>query len=138
MLGAMVLGIFTAGPIGVFAAPILALFGWFYLFPIAVFVSAGMAIAAHPVFQNRAGAGLFVLAGAMVGALFMAVFGVKEIGNVVRYTIAYAVGGGLSGGTVAGLIVWLRRMPERDRPTPPGQEGNRLRTVAGLPTGSRR
>jgi hypothetical protein len=39
----------------------------------------------------------------------MAIFGVKEVGDIVRFTIAYAAGGGISGGVVASLILWLRR-----------------------------
>ena len=119
VLGATVLGVFTLGPIGVFAGPVLAIFGWFYLVPIALFVSLASTIVERPFFHRGAGACLFVLSGSLAGGLFMAFFGVKEEGSLVRDTIAYAVGGGASGAIVASLIVWLRRLPEQDRPDPP-------------------
>jgi hypothetical protein len=106
-LGATVLGIFTVGWIGVFAGPVLAIFGWFYLVPVAVLVAIAMAIAEG--FRGGFGSCLFVLAGGMTDGIFMAVYGVREVGSV-RYTIAYAIGGGLSGATVAILIVWRRRL----------------------------
>jgi hypothetical protein len=121
LLGATILGIFTLGPIGLFSGPLLAIFGWFYLVPIAVLVSIASAIVERPFFQRGAGACLFVLSGALVGAVFVAVFGTKEVGSVARWTVAYAVGGGVSGGTVSGLIVWLRRLPRPDDPAPPSR-----------------
>ena len=95
VIGATVLGIFTMGPIGIFAGPVLAIFGWFYIVPIAIFVSVAVAIVEQPSFQRGAGARLFVFSGALIGAIFMAFFGVKEEGSVVRLTIAYAVEGGV-------------------------------------------
>ena len=110
LLGATVFGVVTSGPIGIFAGPVLAIFGWFYLIPIGIFVSVAMVIARRSLFQNNAGMCLFVAGGGMIGSLFMAAFGVKEIGNVALYTVAYSIGGGLSGATVAGLIVYNHLM----------------------------
>jgi hypothetical protein len=121
ILGATVLGIFISGPIGVFAGPVLAIFGWFYFVPIAILVSIALAVVEHPLFHRGAGSCLFVLSGASIGAALMAMFGVKEQGSVVLWTIAEVVGGGVSGGTVAGLIIWLRRFPKPELPTPPAR-----------------
>jgi hypothetical protein len=119
LLGATILGIFTDGPMGLVSGPLLAIFGWFYLLPIAVLVSVASAIVERPFFQRGVGARLFVLSGALIGAILMAFIGVKEVGSVARWTIAYAVGGGVSGGTVSSLIVWLQRLPRPGEPTPP-------------------
>jgi hypothetical protein len=122
VLGATVLCIFISGPLGIFGGPVFAIFGWFYLLPIVILVSLALAAIKHPFFQSGVGICLFVLSGALTGATFMAIFGVKEQGSFVLWTIAEAVGGGVSGAAVAGLIVCFRRLPDRDRPpTPPAR-----------------
>ena len=108
LLGAIVLGLCTEGLTGLLAAPILMLFGWFYFVPIAVLVSVAILIAMRPFFRSVAGMAIFILSGGMIGSLFMAVFGIKEVGSIARFTIAYAIGGGLSGATSAGLVVISR------------------------------
>ena len=67
LMGATVLGLCLEGLTGLIAAPILAIFGWFYLVPIAVLVSVAIFIAERPFFRSGAGATLFVLAGGVVG-----------------------------------------------------------------------
>jgi hypothetical protein len=53
ILGAIVLGGFLAGPIGILGGPLLALFGWFYFPPIVLFVSLGWIIAGQAECQDR-------------------------------------------------------------------------------------
>ncbi|MGO8753490.1 MAG: hypothetical protein ACLQNE_46740 [Thermoguttaceae bacterium] len=79
VLGATVLGMILEGPIFFFAGPVLALFGWFYLVPIILLVWLACAVIEHRFFRGRR-VYWFMASGAIVGALFMAVFGVKEIG----------------------------------------------------------
>jgi hypothetical protein len=98
--------------------PVIAFFAWFYLVPIALLVSATLAIVEHPVFQQGLGAYGFVISGVLIGAFVMASIGGKGEVNIVYVTIAFAVGGGVSGGTVASLIVRLRRLPNPNCPTP--------------------
>jgi hypothetical protein len=108
VLGATVFGIIMLGPTGVFAGPILAIFGWFYFFPILLLVLVASFVIEHPAFRGR-GAYAFVAIGGFVGGLLMALLGVKEIGQVARWTLAYGVGGAASGAITAGLIAWLYR-----------------------------
>lgn len=119
VLGATVLCIVISGPLGIFVGPVFAIFGWFYLLPIAVLVSLALAVVEYPFFQRGFGVYFFMLSGALTGAGFMAAFGVKEQGSELHWMIADAAGGGVSGGAVASLIVWLRRLPEPDAPTAP-------------------
>jgi hypothetical protein len=96
-------------------------FGWFYLVPIAILVSLALTAFEYPFFQRGVGALVFVLSGALTGAVLMAVLGVKEQGSVVLWTMAEAVGGGVSGRSVASLFIWLRRLPRPKTPTPPAR-----------------
>jgi transposase len=60
---------------------------------------------------------VFVLVGGTIGSLFMAIFYVKEAGSLIRFTIAYAIAGGLSGATASALVVWqLWYLLKRDYP----------------------
>ena len=112
LIGATMLGLCLEGLTGLIALPDIGDLWVVLLVPIAVFVSVAIVIAERPFFRSGAGAMLFVLAGGVVGSLFIAVFGVKEMGSIARYTIAYAVSGGVSGVTAAGLIVWHQRLME--------------------------
>ncbi len=70
------------------------LFGWFYL-PVVIALHFG-AWFAWPWYKGRGlGRISFSLIGALVGAVIFAVIGVKEVGNILHFTVAYAIAAAL-------------------------------------------
>ena len=101
LLGSAIFGIALGGPIGLLASPLLALFGWPYLIPITLFVTG---FYFNVSVRHTAGTPrlLFILAGAFLGGAFMGLFGVKEEGSILRFTVI-----NVGGGTVSGAVaIW--------------------------------
>ncbi|MCE0496703.1 MAG: hypothetical protein LV481_01975 [Methylacidiphilales bacterium] len=92
------------GPMGFFAAPVLALFGWPF-FPVVLISFAGAALGWHcRVWNNRR---RYCLTIAFLAAALFALIGLKEEGKVVLDTIGYALGAFIPG--LLGLLFLTRK-----------------------------
>jgi len=110
VLGATVLGVFIYGPSGILGGLSIAITECFNVVPIAILVSIALALSNTPFFQRGLGICVFMLSGALAGAMCMRNFGISEQGNEAFWIIANTVAGGVSGATAAGLIILLRRL----------------------------
>ncbi len=118
LVGAACLGAFMSGPWFIFAAPIVALFGWFYLLPIGIFVAVVWALYGSYWASWRARA-ILMLCCAVVGAGFMLVFGAR--GPEPGWLRGYFVGGFLGGALGGYLVTVLKREKSQLLSSPPGQ-----------------
>jgi hypothetical protein len=106
-----------SGPSFIFAAPIVALFGWFYLLPIGVFVAVVWALyGSH--WAARRHRVVLMLCCAVVGAGFMLVCGVR--GPEPGWLRGYLVGGFLGGALGGYLVTILKREKAQPGAAPNG------------------
>lgn len=106
LIGAATLFGIVSGPLAILASPVLALFGWFYMFPILLGVGLLWAVyqpKRHPAFK----AWLLVAISSVGAALLMMIIGVR--GPEPIWPTAYAVGGLVAGGACGTMIVFLKR-----------------------------
>jgi hypothetical protein len=106
LVGAAVLFGVVGGPWAVLASPVLAIFGWFYIFPILVCVGLLWAFY-QPKWRRSFAAWLFVATGSAGASLLMVVIGVR--GPEPFWLIAYIVGGLVAGAVCGTLVVFLKR-----------------------------
>jgi hypothetical protein len=113
LLAATILGSALFGPFGIFAGPVLMLFGWFYA-PIIISIHF-LAWVAWPVFGKlKLGRLVFALSGAICGACLFACIGVKEEGSFFYFTVAYAISAGVAGLFSCMMIVLCHRAANLD------------------------
>jgi hypothetical protein len=105
LVGAAVLFGVVSGPLAVLAAPVLAVFGWFYLLPVVVCVTVLWAMN-RPRTTWSYHSWLFVAAGALGGGLLMLAIGVR--GPEPIWLIGYLTGGCVGGGVCAAMVVALK------------------------------
>ena len=92
------------GPMGFFAAPVIALFGWPF-FPVVLVCFAGAALGWRcRAWSNRYG---YCLTLAVLAAVLFALIGLKEEGHAVRDIIGYAFGAFIPG--FLGLLFLTRK-----------------------------
>jgi hypothetical protein len=106
LVGAAILLGIVSGPLAVLAAPLRAVFGWFYIFPILLGVSSLWAL--YQPKRNRPFEpwGLVALGGVGASVLTM-VLGVR--GPEPVWLVAYAVGGFVAGSVCAVMVVVLKK-----------------------------
>jgi len=118
LVGAAVLFGIVCGPLAVFASPFLAIFGWFYIFPIVLCV--GLIWAVYQPQRNRPYEARLVVAASCVGAsILMMAIGVR--GHEPIWLLAYSIGGLVAGGTCGTMVVLLKKQQngpnsQTDRP----------------------
>lgn len=124
LIGAACLGASLFGPLHVLAAPLLALFGWFYLPPIAVAVTVvwGVYDAFFLTCRHRV---CLLLAAGVIGSAGMALLGVR--GPEPGWLRGYGTGGFL-GGLLSAYLVTVLHPARAHRGTvphglPPGGRG---------------
>jgi hypothetical protein len=115
LLGATILGAFVNGVWGAVGAPLLALFGWFYMVPIIAFVSAFWFLTSfRPALSVGAPRILLTIGAAIIGGAFMSFFGVKEQGRIFHDTVAYVTGGAVSGAAAVWCVTLFNQHRERE------------------------
>ena len=126
LTGSACLGAFMSGPAFIFAAPIVALFGWFYIVPIFVFVTIVWALyGSH--WASCPHRVVLMLCCAAVGSGFMLIFGAR--GPEPGWLRGYGVGGFIAGALGAYLVTVMKRETAQDAPqnggpaTPLGNSG---------------
>jgi len=118
LVGAACLGAFMSGPAFILAAPIVALFGWFYILPIAIFVMVVWSLyGSHwGSWRHRI---ILMLCCAVVGSVFMLIFGVRA--PEPGWLPGYGVGGFLGGALGAYLVTVMKQEMAQ-----PGDAANEL------------
>jgi hypothetical protein len=109
LIGSAVLAGVVGGPFAVFACPLLAIFGWFFLIPELCAVWLQWTIYDRVESHARQFC-LMLCASIVVGALFMGIVGPTEEGHAVRWTVAYALAGGASAAWSLVAIRWVKRL----------------------------
>jgi len=92
LVGSAILFGIISGPLAVLASPLLAVFGWFFVFPELVGVTIQW-MAYHPSRGKRSFWRVFVVS-VSTACLIMALIGPKEEGDGLRWTFAYVVATG--------------------------------------------
>ncbi|MGC3957591.1 MAG: hypothetical protein QM813_06410 [Verrucomicrobiota bacterium] len=87
-------------------APLFAVFGWFYIFPIFGLVAVMWAIYTRR-FQPPLFRALYILSGLILGGGAMAVLGLHNQGDQMFYGLL--LGGILAGGFATSMITLLKR-----------------------------
>jgi hypothetical protein len=105
LIGSVVLFGIAGGPLGLLAGPVLALFGWFFIFPLAFGVTLLWA-AYHPKPGRTVDAWLLVVSGSVGGAVVMSAFGALWPETIWR--IGFAMAGLVTGGCCARTVVALK------------------------------
>ena len=107
LAGAVVFCIVMSGPVSVWAAPIVALFGLVYAVPVFVVIAVLWALYGQPWNSLRARI-ILCLCTACVGGCFMLVFGVRDQG-AHPWFYADLLGGCTGGAMGAYLVTKLKR-----------------------------
>ncbi len=115
LAGAACLGAAMSGPAFIFAAPFVALFGWFYMVPIYVFVLIVWELYGSHWAGWRHRIVLMLWCGA-VGCAFMLLLGVR--GPESGWLWGYGVGGFVSGALGAYLVTVMKREPVQQDAAP--------------------
>jgi hypothetical protein len=114
LVGAAVLGFVTSGPLGLLPAPIMAIFGWFYLPPIAFLVTVSW-LCVRPSWTTGTPRMLLLLASSLVGGVSMWFMGLKQEGQELRWTLGFVTGGAVSGAVAVWYLVMCRRSLDRNK-----------------------
>jgi hypothetical protein len=107
LVGAAVLFGIVSDPLAALASPFLAIFGWFYIFPILLGV--GLLWAVYQPKWNRSFATWCFVAVSSVGAALL-MMGIGVRGPEPIWRLAYAVGGLVAGGVCGTMVVFLKRI----------------------------
>ncbi len=111
LVGAAVLGCCLSGPLGILAAPILAIFGWFVFVPIIFCVATLWAICPTEWSGSRQRLA-FVLASATVGFLLMFLWGIQSPER--EWLLGLSLGGYLAAAICAALVIlWKQHVSRR-------------------------
>ncbi len=109
LVGTAGLAGFMGGPEDVLAAPLLAVFGWFFIVPIFVVMSLMWALYTQRLSTVPLRI-LFVTSGCLIGAGFMYLVALSGMrGPEPSWLYGYLLGGGLGGGVSCFLITVLKR-----------------------------
>ncbi|MBE7504419.1 MAG: hypothetical protein HS113_29835 [Verrucomicrobiales bacterium] len=109
LLGAAGLAAVMEGPSGVLAAPLVALFGWFFIVPIFLLVSLMWLIYGRWMLTTSRSV-IFVLGGALIGAGVMFLVARSGMrGPEPDWLDGYLLGGSVAGGVACLMIAVLKR-----------------------------
>ena len=111
LVGAAVLGCCLSGPLGILAAPILAIFGWFVFVPIMFCVAILWAIC--PTSWNSSWQRFaFIQANGAVGFLLMFLWGIQSPER--EWLLGLSLGGYLAAAICAALVIlWKQHVSRR-------------------------
>ena len=93
LLGSALICGIVSGPLSMLAAPFLAFFGWFYLMP--VFVGVSLQWLAYNPNKGAVHYWTVMFISIVTAAFLMGLFGLKEQGSEIRWTVAYVVASGI-------------------------------------------
>ncbi len=105
-VGSAVLFGLIRGPHAIIASPFLGIFGWFYLFPILLGVTALWSVY-EPARRGCLRTWSLIAAGSLGGCVLMMLIGVR--GPEPFWFRGYALGGLVAGGVCAAMVVWMKR-----------------------------
>ncbi|MFA6564475.1 MAG: hypothetical protein WCV00_21400 [Verrucomicrobiia bacterium] len=112
LVGSAVLFGILSGLTAVFFAPILSVFGWFFLVPEALAATVQWFVYRPSGRKWRIG---FLLVSAIIAAPLVALVGPKEVGSEKQWALAYAFAAGCAA-IASGLIIQFAKTP---KPTSP-------------------
>ena len=110
VIGSVVLSVVVNGVLGIIAAPLLAIFGWFMVVPEAIGVGVQW-MAYKPLNKRRLV--LFTLASCVAAAAVAAAIGPKEVGKESRWRLAYALAGCCGAAASAGVVHGMKSLPDK-------------------------
>jgi hypothetical protein len=113
LLGTAILFGYASGPLASLAAPILSLFGWFFVFP--EIIGVGLQWVFYDPCQKPTAMKIlgYAVMSALIGGIFVSLFTPKEQGNEAEFWIAGFLGGSVAAVYSFFCIHWIKTIESR-------------------------